>query len=203
MSQVWIRLEEAQRGTLPARCTRTGERCITRYARTVSHLPGALEWATWTGLWPLDREDEPTQIVLPQLPARNRFGAVLRRTRDVTVVTTLLGLVGLVALDPGIVEGIATVLLLASLGLHVLTAVIGYLMTVEVCSDVSGEWVRLRGVHPDFVRQTKAITTRPTSTPELPDLRIAVPGQTVRTTTPEATTPGAATPGTQADPFQR
>ena len=175
MSAVWVRIEEAARGGLPARCARTGVRCMTRYRRRTSDLPAPLEWATWTDLWP--RPTRAVELPLPLLPRPHLRDLVLRRTRDVTA-----GLVpvALVLLAFGLPVGR---LLVASLLLHAAATVGGLLLTVAVRLDATGEWVRLGNVHPAFAEAVERHTARPRTTPVLPrlavDLRRGADGEAV------------------------
>lgn len=164
MSAVWVRLDEAQRGSLPARCARRGVRCVTRHRRTVRDLPPVLEWVAWTGLWPRGRDGAAPTVVLPLLPRAQRLDVALRRVRDVTAA--LLPACLLVAL---LVEGVlgrtagsAAILVLA---VHLVVAAAGLVLTVRLQLDDTGGWVRLSGVHREFVAATEAVTTRPTTEP--------------------------------------
>jgi hypothetical protein len=177
MSAVWVRRDEAARGSLPARCARRGDRCITRYPRAVGDLPGGLEWLTWTGLWPRSRRSTapdaaaaaptPAEVVLPLLPRAHRRALALRRVRDGSAALLVLLLVALVPLGGGLLGRAA----LGVLALHLVVAAVGWASTVEVRGDVTGEWVRLARVHPGFAAAVEAGTTRPRATPELPGLR--------------------------------
>lgn len=162
MSAVWVRVDEAARGGLPARCARTGTRCMTRYRRRPSDLPPPVEWATWTGLWP--RPSPDSHISLPLLPRPHLREQVLRGTRDVTAALVPLSLLLLAMQLP------AGRLLAASVLLHLATAVAGLLLTVAVQLDETGEWVRLGHVHPAFADAVERRTTRPRTTPVRPRL---------------------------------
>ena len=168
MSAVWVRRDEAERGGLPARCARSGERCITRYPRRISDLPAPVEWATWTGLWPRDHGQPSDHIVLPVLPRQQRFHQLLRRTRDVSAALLGISLVALLVLD-GLPGAAARVVGLAALAAHLLAALLGMALTIEVREDASGRWVRLSGVHRDFVAAVEETTTRPDEPPVLAD----------------------------------
>ena len=81
MSAVWVSTEEGGRGSLPARCAKTGERCITRVQLRTSDLPPALEWATWARLWPRTPSTPPVPVIVSLLPSVARVHYLLRRTR--------------------------------------------------------------------------------------------------------------------------
>lgn len=170
MSHVWVPLEEAQRGRLPARCAATGARCMTRYQQQVSDLPATTEWWTWTGLWPRDQGTEPPTIVVPMLPSRRDQGILLRHIRDVTAALVPLGLVLMLLTGQGVAGHLSSAVTVGSLILHVLVALTGLTTTVDLRRDTTGRWVRLGGVHPDFVAATEAATTRPQHQPVLEDI---------------------------------
>ncbi|CAN5494985.1 hypothetical protein BH23ACT9_BH23ACT9_04450 [soil metagenome] len=189
MSEVWVRVDEAQRGSLPARCAKTGVRCITRYRRHVSELPAATEWATWTGLWPRNRGVEPIPVVLPLLPSRHRLGTALRRTRDVTAALLPVGLLLVLLTGAGTLGRLAAALQLALVPLHLAVGVAGRMLAVDLRLDETGTWVRFGGVHRDFVATTEAVTTRPSAPPVLPEKAVdratAEPAARPATDTPE------------------
>jgi hypothetical protein len=169
MSAIWIHIDEARRGTLPARCARTGQRCMTRYATAASDLPAPVEWLTWTDVWPrrqVQGQPGPEAIVLPLLPSRQRLATALRRTRDVTAATLLPALLAWAFVD-GMGGRLLGWLLLALVVGHVLAAVVGLLATVGVRVDYTGEWVHLDRVHRSFVEAAEAMTTRPVELPRL------------------------------------
>lgn len=166
MSAVWVRLDEAQRGSLPARCARTGERSITRYPNPVPDLPPVVEWATWTGLWPRRHGEAPPTVIVPLLPSRQRMATVLRRTRDTTAAVLPVALVTLM-LSSGLPARLAGGLALGAVLLHLVVGVLGVLITVALRPDITGQWVLLSGAHPEFVTATEAVTTRPERPPQL------------------------------------
>ncbi|MGI9018009.1 MAG: hypothetical protein ACR2HR_13050 [Euzebya sp.] len=167
MSQVWVRRDEAQRGGLPARCARSGQRCITRYRHGVSDLPAAIEWSLWSGLWPRNRQADPPVVILPLLPSRQRWEQLLRRSRDITAAAVPLSLLLLAVTGDGIPRRLAWLLCVGAVMLHLIGAAVGLLTTVEVRSDRVGEWVRLGGVHPEFAAAAEQRMSRPTHTPVL------------------------------------
>lgn len=173
MSQVWVRLDEAQRGRLPARCAVSGTRCMTRYRLPVSDLPAATEWWTWTGLWPRTQPAERPIIVVPMLPSRRDWGILLRYVRDVTAVLIPLSLLLMLLTGDGVVGQLVTALALGALILHVLAALAGLGTTVDLQRDTTGRWVRLSGVHRNFVAAVEATTTRPQQQPHLRDVGLA------------------------------
>lgn len=172
MSAVWVRLDEAQLGSLPARCARSGERSITRYPHQVTDLPAGLEWMTWTQLWPRGHGDEPATVIVPLLPSRQRAATLLRRTRDVTAGLLPVALVVMLLAD-GTPDLVARAVALGALLLHLVVAALGVLITVRLRLDSTGEWVRLSGVHPEFAAATEAVTARPAEAPQL--VQMALP----------------------------
>jgi hypothetical protein len=163
MSAVWVRRDEAQRGALPPRCARGGVRCITRYRRPVSDLPAALEWLTWTDLWPRRPRLPAALVALPILPAQQRRFATLVRTRDASAAVLLLA--GAVVLLGG--GAPARLVALAALVVHLAVAVVGWATQVEVRADATGDWVRLGRVHRDLAEAVEAGHERP-RTPLVP-----------------------------------
>ncbi|WP_370325732.1 hypothetical protein [Euzebya sp.] len=172
---MWVRLDEAQRGSLPPRCARSGQRCITRWAHPVRDLPPATEWVTWTGLWPRGRDRARRDIVLPLLPSRHRGIVSLERARDVTAALIPLGLLAVLVIDGGVLDRVAAALAIGAVLTHLAVAVAGVLTAVDVRADTTGQWVRLAGVHPAFAAATEAATTRPTSEPVLDPLPSSAP----------------------------
>lgn len=173
MSVVWVQLEDAQRGSIPARCARSGQRCITRWSHPVAELPAVLEWATWTRLWPRNRARVPQAIVLPTLPTWHRVDTTLRLIRDATAGVFVVALIAMLFTPTGLADRAATYLTLASLVIHVLAGLLGLLLTVDARLDSTGTWVRLSGVHRDFVTATESLTARPSLTPSLPGDAVA------------------------------
>ncbi|HUG86380.1 MAG TPA: hypothetical protein VMM13_17570 [Euzebya sp.] len=171
MSAVWVRLDEAQRGSLPARCARSGERSITRYPHEVSDLPAPLEWTTWTRLWPRRHGQETVSVIVPLLPSRQRAAAMLRRTRDITAGLLPVALLVMLMAD-GIPGQVARTLVLVALLLRVVVASLGLMITVRLRADTTGEWVMMSGVHPEFAAAAEAVTSRPTQTPVLAEAPI-------------------------------
>ncbi len=172
MSQVWVRRDEAVRGSLPARCARSGQRCLTRWSQRAGIVPEPLEWVTWSGLWPVAAVPPDVHVVLPLLPWRHRYAVLLARVRDGSAITLGLALIAALATDGGMGGRLAGAALLGSVLLHLTTALLGPITTVGIRPDVTGDWIRLAGVHPGFVAATEATTTRPEETPVLLPLRI-------------------------------
>jgi hypothetical protein len=169
MSAVWVRRDEATRGSLPSRCARTGHRCMTRYRHPVGDLPATTEWATWTGMWPRGGRDPAAKVVLPLLPGRHRAAVLLRRLRDVSIAIVPVGLLLMALTGPTLAGRLANALTVGAVLVHLAVAVVGWATTVEIRADRSGEWVRLSGVHPEFIAATEAVTTRPDTPPLLPE----------------------------------
>ena len=187
MSAVWIRRDDAQRGSLPARCARSGRRVISRYAHDVSTLPAWVEWLTWTRLWPLNRGEDVAAVVLPLLPRWQQVHTRLRQLRDATAVVLPLALLVMLLSDDGLVESVATWTAVGAAGLHLVAAALGLLLTVDVRPDTTGHWVRLSGVHPEFVAAAEATLPRPTSEPLLAEAQPApVRSPTTRATGEDA-----------------
>lgn len=164
-----MRLADAERGSLPARCARTGQRCLTRFAAPVRHVARPLEWLTWTGVWPLGRlrDDPPARpVVLPLLPGRHRWRTGLASVRDVSAAAVPIAAVVALASD-GVLGGVAGALLLPLLLVHLLVGVLGITTTVELRLDHTGTWLRLRRVHPEFVAAIESTLVRPANEPHL------------------------------------
>ena len=166
MSAVWVGTEEGGRGSLPARCAKTGERCINRVQLRTSDLPPALEWATWARLWPRTASTEPLPVIVSMLPSVARVHYLLRRTRDVTTVAIVV-LVLLALTTSGVLETVAMTALAATVATKVVVAVVGTVWAVTVRADTTGEWLHLDHVHDDFVTATERVTERPDPDPVL------------------------------------
>lgn len=195
MSQVWIRADEGARGSIPARCAKRGERCINRVRLESSDLAGPLEWATWSGLWPRRRQQEPKPVVVSLLPRVERLHRGLARTRDVTTIL-VVALTIIALLTGGLLSRVALLAALASLVAKVATAIIGGLWAVDVTTDVTGDWLLLANLHPDFVTAAEAATTRPDAPPILPARQDLVPSSDLSRVVdaPAATLPQAPAP---------
>lgn len=162
MSAVWVRLDEAQRGSLPARSARTGARCVTRYRRPAHALPPSLEWATWTGA--AGRGADVPIVVLPLLPRQHRIDSGLRRARDGSAALLVVCLMAMVLVEGGVGRA-AGWLGVAAAVVHVVVGLAGFLVTVHLRLDDTGRWVRLSNVHREFATAAEAVTTRPTTEP--------------------------------------
>lgn len=162
---LWVRTEEAERGSLPARCIRTGERCITRRRLTSRELPAWLEWLTWTDLWPRQRGAAPVPVVVSVLPGVWRTIRGLRVARDVLAGALVLLLVAALVLPEG-AGRVAGLLAVAAVMGKLLVAAAGLWLAPDVRLDTTGEWVHLTGAHPDLVTAARTVTTRPASPPE-------------------------------------
>lgn len=173
MSQVWIGVEDGLRGSVPARCAKTGTRCITRRPVPASDLPTGLEWLAWTGLWPRIRGREQPHVVLSMLPWVHTAHVALVRARDATAAAALVLLVLVVALD-GAARATVWTALLAVLAIKVLVGLVGSLWAVRARVDQTGDWVLLDRVHAEFVAATEAVTDRPETVPAL-STRATVP----------------------------
>lgn len=167
MSAVWIRRDDAQRGSLPARCARSGRRVISRYPHDVAFLPGWLEWLGWTRLWPLHADQPRESIVLPLLPRWQRLHVALRRARDISAAALPIALVALLLTGQGLVNTVVNWVIVAAVAVHLLAAALGLLVTVDVRRDVTGEWIQLSRVSPDFVAEVERRLPRPEQEPML------------------------------------
>lgn len=167
MSQVWVEVQDAERGSVPTRCARTGERCITRTALTTAEVPALVEWSTWTGLWPRRRTREARRVVVSLLPWVQRTVRGLELTRDVTAVAIPLLLVVGLLLD-GIPGQVVRLLALACLAVKAVVAAVGATWVPRAQLDQTGEWILLDHVHDDAVATIRARTSRPEVTPTLP-----------------------------------
>lgn len=166
MSAVWVSTEEGGRGSLPARCAKTGERCITRVQLRTSDLPPALEWATWARLWPRTPSTLPVPVIVSLLPSVARVHYLLRRTRDISSLAIVV-LVLLALTTSGMLETVALTALLATVVTKVVVAVVGTLWAVTVRVDTTGGWLQLDHVHDDFVAAAERVTDRPDGDPVL------------------------------------
>lgn len=166
MSQVWIHTEDAERGSTPARCVKTGARCITRHRLTSTDLSPAVEWLTWRGLWPRSPQQPGRAIVVSMLPWVHRTLTVLRVIRDVSV-PVVIALLLVAALSGGSVARASFAAALVLVALKVLTAIIGMLWAPRVRIDATGEWLSLDRVHQDVVDAAEAVTRRPEHPPVL------------------------------------
>lgn len=166
-SAVWVAVDEAERGTLPARCARTGERCITRYSLRAGTLNPYVEWLAWSRVWPaaLLRPDDPeTTVVVPLLPRIRRRRRVLTLLRDATAALLPVVLVIGLVFD-GTVGDVAGMLVRVDLAVHAVVAALGLLLTVDLRLDHTGAWVRYDRVNPQFAEEARG-GRRPPSPPQ-------------------------------------
>lgn len=169
---VWVAADDAGRGSVPPRCARSGERCMTRYRLRATTAHPALEWLAWTRLWPRPRfvgDVGESGAVVPLLPRSYRWHRGLELARDATAAAVpLLGLLAIVA--SGAWSRVAGRGVLLALLLHLIVAVLGVTTTVELRLDVSRRWVRYARVSAPFADAVARTTRRP---PEEPLLRPA------------------------------
>lgn len=166
MSQVWVAVEEAGRGSIPTRCLKGGDRCITRRQLRTSELPALVEWSLWSGLWPRSPRTEPLPVVVSLLPRTWRLHRGLEVTRDATAVAIpLLVLLGLVL--GGMPGEVATLAALGALALKAVVAAVGATWAVRAQVDTTGEWILLDHVSADAAAAIEAVTTRPEEDPVL------------------------------------
>ncbi len=119
------------------------------------------------------RGPDDDAIVLPLLPWRHRWALLLQRTRTVTALLVLGGLLVALLTGGGLTGGgglanrVVLALVAGAALVHVFAWVAQRWTVVEVRPDVSGEWVRLAPVHPAFAESTAAALTQPPSPPVL------------------------------------
>lgn len=158
---------------------------ISRYAHEISIIPAWVEWLTWTRLWPLNREEERARIVLPLLPRWHQIDVRLRQLRDATTLLLPVALLVMLVRPDGLLDTAAGWAAVLALVLHLLAAGLGLLLTVDIRADTTGEWVRLSGVHRDFVTAVETQLTRPNT----PPLLVAPPEAEATAPVPPARTP--------------
>lgn len=167
MSQVWVAVEEAGRGSIPTRCLKGGDRCISRHQLRTSELPALVEWSLWSVLWPRTPRSEPLPVVVSLLPRTWRLHRGLEVARDATAIAIpLLVLLGL--LLGGMPGEVATIGALVALALKAVVAAVGATWAVRAHVDTTGEWILLDHVSAPAVAAIEAVTTRPEEAPLLP-----------------------------------